>query len=258
MQSSNLAPAVPGMYPSLAARQIAIRRGEVSMIAGMPAAGKSTLALALAVRANVPTLYLSADTHAHTMALRLIAMLTDTDQSIVEPAMLENREWAASMLEQAAHIQWSFDSSPSAQSLESELQAHAELWSRAPELVVVDNLTDCIVDGGSEHEAQRNFLKDLKYIAREYDTAVLVLHHMSEGVHVERGNCPPRFAIQNKVSQTPALVLSIIQDENGFLGVCPVKNRYGSSSPGGNDVTWLRYNPAAMHIGEVGSEFING
>ena len=244
------------MFPSLAAKQIQIRRGEVSLIAGQPAAGKSTLALALAVRAQVPTLYFSADTHAHTMALRLISMLTETEQSVVEPAMISNPEWASEVLARSAFIRWSFESAPSIETIEMELNAALEL-GRAPELVVIDNLTDCLVEG-DEFGGMRALMKDLKWVSREYDTALLVLHHMSEGVHVEHGCAPPRFAIQGKVAQSPALALSIVQDEAGFLGVCPVKNRYGPSSPSGKDVTWLRYEPAAMQVHEVERQFDNG
>lgn len=253
LQASNLAPSLPNMYPSLAMRQVAIRRGEVSLIAGQPASGKSTLAVALAVRAKVPTLYFSADTHSHTMALRLIAMLTDTDQAIVEQAMLD-REWAAEVLKAADHIRWSFDSAPSIRTIESELQAHVELYSRAPELVVIDNLTDCVADNGDPWEGMRGLMKDFKYLAREYDTAFLVLHHATEGV---QGNpCPPRSALMGKVAQTPALVLTVAQDDAGFLGVCPVKNRYGPSCPAGTEPTWLYYNPAAMQVREVEGEFV--
>ena len=74
---------LPVVWQSLAAQQIAIRYGEVSMIAGPPGAGKSTLALSLAVRAIVPTLYISADTHSHTMSLRLLALLTGRQQQDV-------------------------------------------------------------------------------------------------------------------------------------------------------------------------------
>jgi predicted ATP-dependent serine protease len=77
------------------------RHGEVSMIAGPPGAGKSTLALSLAVQAKVPTLYISADTHSHTMSLRMLAMLTGKPQGEVEPLMENDRDWAAQMLKPA-------------------------------------------------------------------------------------------------------------------------------------------------------------
>ena len=251
-QSSNLAPSLPNMYESLAARQVAIRRGEVTLIAGQPGAGKSTLAMALANRAQVPVLYFSADTHAHTQSMRLIAMLTDTDQAIVEQAMLDTA-WAAEVLGQAGHIRWSFDSAPSVEAVESELDAHVELFSRAPEMVVIDNLTDMTGSNGDEWAGMRDLLKDFKYLAREYDCAFLVLHHTTEGV---AGNpCPPRSALMGKVAQTPALILTVAQDEAGFLGVCPVKSRYGPSSPSGSEPTWLRYLPASMQVLEVDQEF---
>jgi ABC-type lipoprotein export system ATPase subunit len=66
---------LPTVWRSLAEQQIAFRRGEVSMVAGPPGSGKSTFALSLAVHAQVPTLYISADTHSHTMSLRLSVYL---------------------------------------------------------------------------------------------------------------------------------------------------------------------------------------
>lgn len=255
LQDTAQAPSVPNMFPTLAGRQIAIRRGEVSMIAGQPGAGKSTLAMALAVRSKADTLYLSADTHAHTQSIRLISMMLNVTQDIVEAAMMEDREWASDMLKQAEYIRWSFDSAPTVEAIEQELAAHVELTSRAPVLTIVDNLTDMIGEG-SEFESQRNLLKDFKYLAREFDTAFLVLHHMSESVQHEHGSCPPRYALMGKVAATPALILSVAQNDAGFLGVCPVKNRYGPSVPSGRDPSWLAYNPAAMQITEVEREFI--
>ena len=46
------------------------------MIAGQPNAGKSLLALYMAVQMKVPTLYISADTDGYTTAIRSAAMVT--------------------------------------------------------------------------------------------------------------------------------------------------------------------------------------
>lgn len=225
------------------------------MVAGQPGVGKSTFAMALALRAQCPTVYVSADTHSHTQAIRVISMLTEATTDVVEQAINDDRSWAAEMLEQVDYIRWSFDSAPSVQSVEAELLAHIELTGRAPDLTVIDNLTDMVADGGTEYEAARDMLKDFKFLAREYDTAVLVLHHMSESVQHDPGTCPPRYALMGKVAQTPALVLSLAQSDAGFLGVCPVKNRYGPSVPSGRDPSWLGYNPAAMQVTELEREF---
>ncbi len=74
---------LPPVFRTFEYAQIVLRRSEVSMFAGAPGAGKSTLALALATWMKVPTLYVSADTGAHTMSMRLFSMLgfTPTDRS---------------------------------------------------------------------------------------------------------------------------------------------------------------------------------
>lgn len=225
------------------------------MIAGPPAAGKSMLALALAVRAQVPTIYLSADSHMHTQSMRLIAMDTNTDQGVVEGVM-EDKDWASSVLRSRDYMWWDFNSNPTARLISDLVDAHIELYGNAPSLFILDNLTDCLVDG-DEFGGMRSFLKDMKFLAREHQLAMVILHHTSEGVTIPSGQCPPRFSLQGKVAQTPALVLTVT-NESGFLGVCPVKNRYGSSSPNGTDVTWFTYDPARCLVSEVqGQELLH-
>jgi len=250
------APALPNMFTSLHERGISIRSGEVSMLAGLPAAGKSMFALALAVRSKVPTIYLSADSHLHTQSMRLIALATKTEQSQVEQ-MMEDKEWAKESLLEQDFMRWSFNSAPTANDIHEQVEAHITLTSRPPELFIVDNLTDCVVDG-DEFGGMRSFMKDLKFAAREFGMAVLVLHHTSDAYTLGYNQCPPRQSLQGKVSQTPALVLTVRAQEDGFLAVCPVKNRYGRSSPDGNDATWFTYDPARCVVEEIpGQELLH-
>lgn len=245
---NKIAATLPTVYTSLAARQINLRRGEVSLVAGQPGAGKSTLALHWAWKAKVPCLYFSADTHEHTMALRLASMITDVDQSQLEP-MMEDSQWAADVLAQAKHIRWCFESAPSLADIELEMEAFNELYGEPPQLVVVDNLLDCTHSDGDEWASMRSLLRELKWQARHSSSAFLCLHHTSEGVP---GNpAPPRNAIQGKVAQTPALILTVTNSNPGFLGICSVKNRYGPSDPAGAAVTWLVYEPARMYIADL-------
>jgi len=83
---------IPTVFTTLATNNIIFRRAEVSLVAGTPGAGKSTLALALALRANVPTLYVSADTNLHTMAMRLYSMVTGVTQTDSERTMEQEPE----------------------------------------------------------------------------------------------------------------------------------------------------------------------
>lgn len=236
---------LPAVWQSLAAQQVAVRYGEVSMIAGPPGAGKSTLALSLAVRAGVPTLYISADTHAHTMSLRLLAMLTKRPQQEVEPLMESNREWAAQMLQPADHIMWEFDSAPTLKDIEEAILAVRERLGEDVKLIVLDNAVDVTMEGADEWGGLRTLMRELKWWARETGAAVVVCHHTSEGV---QGNpCPPRHALHGKVAQTPSLILTVTSQQN-MMGVSAVKNRYGPASADGGSAVWLNYDPASMQV----------
>lgn len=256
LQDENTAPSIPNMFPSLAARQVAIRRGEVNVIAGQAGSGKSSLAMALAYRSRVQTLYVSMDTHKDTMSMRLISMILNTPSNIVEPAM-QDREWASEVLSEADWFTWAFDSVNDVQAIEDEILAHIELNGVAPELTVVDNLTDMSTGGEEEWGGARNLMKDFKYLAREYDTSLLVLHHTADK-YLESGCAPARWDLMGKVSQTPALILTVAQNDAGFIGVCPVKNRYGPADPSGRTPVWLRFDAASMQIEEVEREFSGG
>jgi predicted ATP-dependent serine protease len=245
---TKVAASLPTVYTTLANQQISLRRAEVSMIAGPPGAGKSTFALHWALKAARPTLYFSADTYSDTMALRLAAMITDTDQNMIEPLM-SDPAWAASVLAEASHIRWCFESAPSLADIELEIAAFLEMFGQYPELIVVDNLLDCTHSDGDEWNSMRSLLREFKWWARETGSALLVLHHTSES---SSGNpAPPRSSIQGKVAQTPALILTVTNSQPGFMGVAAVKNRYGPADYSGSTVSWLSYEPARMHLGDM-------
>jgi len=243
---------LPSVFRTFDINKIVIRRAEVSMVAGTPGAGKSTLALAIALRTNVPTLYISADTNAHTMAMRLLSMITKKTQSEAESMLIEDVEGSRSVINQnSGHIFWSFDSAPTLADVDQEVLAFEELWGCAPTLIIVDNLMDISNDGGEEFAGMRSTIKELKYLARDTNAAVLVLHHTKESY---TGNpCQPRSALQGMVAQLPALICTVGSDPNapGFIAVAPVKNRYGKADPSGSTAHWLQFNPEIMDVSDI-------
>ena len=240
---------LPTVFNTFAQSNIQIRRSEVSMIAGAPGAGKSTIALAIALRSQVPTLYISADTNAHTMAMRLFSMITGKSQRESEVILSDRPTEAKQVLSMTNHIFWSFDSSPNLDDLDQEVSAFEEIWGESPALIVVDNLMDVAMDGGEEFGGMRAAMKELKFLARDTNAALLVLHHTKESYNGDP--CPPRAAVQGMVNQLPALILTIGQTTNGMLGVASVKNRYGKADPSGNTPVWLQFNGEYMYISDT-------
>ena len=74
---------LPDLFPSLKKEGIRFRRGQVTMIAGQPNSGKSLLALFYGIKAEVPTLYVSADTDAYTTSIRAAAVITGHMLSLI-------------------------------------------------------------------------------------------------------------------------------------------------------------------------------
>lgn len=241
---------LPTVFRTFETNKVVIRRAEVSMIAGTPGVGKSTLALAIALRSKVPTLYVSADTNAHTMAMRLLSMITNRNQTEAEQMLIEDVENSRKIInEQSGHIFWSFDSAPTLADLDNEVLAFEELWGCSPTLIVVDNLMDIANDSGEEFAGMRSTIKELKYLARDTNAAVLVLHHTKESYP---GNpCQPRSALQGMVAQLPALILTVGSNAPGFLAVASVKNRYGKANASGEEAFWLQFNPEVMNVSDV-------
>ncbi len=241
---------LPSVFRTFDVNKVIFRRSEVSMIAGTPGAGKSTLALAVALRSKVPTLYVSADTNAHTMAMRLLSMIINKPQSEAEMLLVDDVENSRKIINNSSgHIFWSFESAPTLSDLDQEVEAFEELWGCAPTLIVIDNLMDIANDGGEEFAAMRSTIKELKYLARDTNAAVLLLHHTKESYV---GNpCQPRSALQGMVAQLPALICTVGTNAPGFIAVAPVKNRYGKADPTGDTAFWLQFNPEIMDVSDI-------
>ena len=239
---------LPSVFKTFESNKIIFRRAEVSMLAGTPGVGKSTLALALALNMKVPSLYISADTNAHTMAMRLASMISGKNQTDVEQLMNTDQGWTRAVLAKGAHIVWSFESSPTLQDIDEEVQAFEELWGCPPVAIFVDNLMDIATDGGEEFASMRAIMKELKYLARATNAAIIILHHTSEAVL--GAPCQPRSALQGKVAQLPALICTL-----GVVGtsmaVAPVKNRYGRADANANLNCWLSFNPEFMFMSDI-------
>ena len=243
---------LPDVWKGLAGMNVRFRRGQVCMVAAAPNAGKSMFALVYAIRAKIPTLFFSADTDTTTVYIRAAAQLSGHSQLTVEDNLNYQSGFYNHKLDEMSHIQWVFDSSPSLDDIEAEVKAYIELYGIAPELIVIDNLMNVVAESDNEWAGLRAIMMELHDMARKTEACVLVLHHVSE--HSEYGSPtmpPPRRAIHGKVSQLPAIILTLGYDpESRMLRVAPVKNRFGPHTADGTKWTTLYVDFAACQIGD--------
>jgi hypothetical protein len=192
------------------------------------------VALIAALRMGVPTLYVSADSDEWTMAARAAAAITGHPTKSIEEVIkhgLYADEYGAVV--SALPVRFVFEpSEPSVEDLARALTAWLEVEGSPPHLVIVDNLMNVRADEGNEWTAMRQVTKDLHWLARSSKACVLVLHHTSEQDSGHITSAPPRSAIQGKVAQLPALILTIANNPTtGEMWVAVVKNRHGLSDP---------------------------
>jgi hypothetical protein len=223
------------------------------MVAAAPNAGKSMFALIYAVKAQVPTLFFSADTDTATVMMRAASHLSGHSQLLVEGNLTSNRHYYDKHLDNMSNIQFVFDSSPSLDDIELEIKAYVELFGTPPELIVVDNLMNVVAESDNEWAGLRAIMVDFHDMARKTEACVMVLHHVSEQTEYGKTTFPPaRRAIHGKVSQLPALILTLGFDPlDQTLKVAPVKNRFGPHTADGSDFATLFVNYSVCQISDA-------
>ena len=242
---------LPDVWDGLKAEGIKFRRGQVCMVAAAPNAGKSMFALIYAIKAKVPTLFFSADTDTTTVMMRSVSHLSGHSQVTVEANLSNDSRYYNAHLDKVSHIKWVFDSSPNIDDLELEIRAYVELFGHPPELIVIDNLMNITAETDNEWAGLRAIMMELHDMARKTEACVLVLHHVSEQSEYGSSSEPPhRRAIHGKVSQLPALILTLGFDGQAILKVAAVKNRFGPHQPDGKRYVQLLVNYAAVQISD--------
>ena len=258
-KSTNDYALLPDLFPPLAREGIRFRRGQLTMIAGQPNAGKSLLALWMAVQMKVPTLYISADTDAYTTTLRAAAMITGNLVDKVEEAFItgQGKEFYTEELASIKHLQFDFAPSPTLDEIDLAIRAYGEAYGEYPHMIIVDNAMNVVSLHNDEWSGLREIAKAMHHIARETEACVVLLHHTSE--NEGRADTPPaRKAIQGKIAQLPELILTVaLLPYTGEFRVAAVKNRFAKHNPSGYQFTTLWADASRMSLySDKAAEFV--
>ena len=258
-KSTNDFQLLPDLFPSLANEGIRFRRGQMTMIAGQPNAGKSLIALYMAVQMKVPTLYISADTDAYTTAIRAAAMVSGQQTASVEEAFRtgDGKDFYTEELASIDHLQFDFSPSPTLDEIDLAIRAYGEAYGEYPHMIIVDNAMNVVSMHNDEWSGLREIAKAMHHIARETDAAVLLLHHTSE--NEGKPDVPPsRKAIQGKIAQLPELIITVaLVPHSGEFRVACVKNRFAKHSASGEQYVtlWADASRMTMYNDRVAHKF---
>lgn len=224
---------------------ISPRRGQVTIIAGAPGAGKSATMSHIAVNARpvVPTLYFSADTDMMTLGTRVAAGLLDINRDEAEELLREGDEATWIGLEHNTdHIWYCWDSNPTCWDVEQEVVAYTLVTGAFPHLIVMDNLINVDPEGlPGTHQVHDGIIAWFQRLAQVTNAAVVILCHVTGDY--EDGVTPiPLSGLMNKVGKRPRLVLTLYKVTSTLLGVRVVKNSSGkaaSDATYGPDIAWM-------------------
>lgn len=221
--------------------KLRFRQGQVCMIFGQSGSQKSGFMLFLAQRFGLKTLYFSADMEEHTAMTRLAALVTgDTTETIgqrIRKVAGADMAYAEELDDLPIHFV--YDPNPTLETLYEEIAAYVEMYDAYPEVIVVDNLADMVIEGENEFSGQKQMMLELKSLARDTSASVFVLHHASESGGVKEANPlepAPKSKIMGKVSATPNTILSVALDPSSgspIFKISVVKQRTGPSDATG-------------------------
>jgi hypothetical protein len=166
------------------------------------------------------------------MTVRSLAHLTGHPQPYITQCLEGGyaKSDIAIALEEARHVQFSFDSYSTADILD-DVKAYGVVHGAHPELIIVDNLRNVARSGTDELSSQQKAMDELHALAGMTGAAVLVLHHAT-GQYDDGDKPIPLSGIENKLSKLPAQILTLHRNGTDMF-LCPVKSRLGPADPSG-------------------------
>lgn len=245
---------LPIVWEGLADKGTRFLRGQLVLVAAGPGTGKSALVLSYALQSKVSGLYFSADSDAYIQLSRSLAILGDMNmQDSGELALSENYGLIGEITK-GSPIRFSYNTSPTLEHIERQIMAYEELFGDFPELIIVDNALDVVLDDGESDQSQSldSLMAWLHDMARTTEACVIVLHHVT-GPYNDANTPIPLSGVKGQIGRVPELILTLHKGDTTYgdaedLRVSTVKNRGHKADPTGATYAELTFDGFKMSI----------
>ncbi len=211
-------------YADLDEMTSGFQEGDLIIIAGRPAMGKTTLAMNIAEHASIqhdkPILIFSMEMPGDMLAMRLISSLGRIDQHRIRTGKLKDEDWpritsAVSMLSNAKLF---IDDTPALSPTDIRARARRLVRTAGPlGLIVIDYLQLMHVSGSRENRTMEISVisRALKALAKELKVPVVALSQLNRGLEQRTDKRPVMSDLRDSgaIEQDADLILFIYRDE---------------------------------------------
>ncbi len=216
---------VPSGFDDLDAKTAGFQPGDLIIIAGRPAMGKSSLAVNIAenaaIRHKVPVAILSLEMSSEQLAMRMLCSQSEVSLGRVRTGHLGNEDWpkltsGAGLLVQADIM---LDDSPSLNVFEIRAKCRRLKAEGKLGLVILDYLQLIRPSGHAENRVQEisQITRHLKALAKELNVPIIALSQLSRAVEQRHaGDKRPQLSDlreSGSVEQDADLVIFVFREE---------------------------------------------
>ena len=150
-------------------------------------------------------------------------------------------------------IRFNYNPSPTLNTITQQVHAYEELHGDFPELIVVDNALDVVMEGADADQSQSldALMAWLHELARTTEACVVVLHHVT-GPYNDANQPIPLSGVKGQIGRVPELILTLHKQLGEFgspdlLNVSTVKNRGQKADPTGQSFVSLSFDGYVTH-----------
>lgn len=208
------------------------RGGQNVVLLAAPGVGKTTVSLNWAARANLRTLYCSADTDPETATEQLASLATGHLRTTVEDRLATSATWrswyADAVRAKYPNLVMDYSGAPRLGVIAEKMEALTEVWGACPELLVLDTASDVQRDQPGFDGWQRQWLA-CREMARFFGCVIVHNHHIRSGAAATGRVKPSLDDGMYKPEQFAEMILGLYTPGAGELGIAVLKNRGGRS-----------------------------